>query len=237
MGYHNKVKDSLLEIVWNPIYLCEHSLRSKLKKIIINFKITSSDKWLDVGCGLRPYEGFFPEGTYIGVDVDSSGRDHTMKSPDHFYDGHTLPFPDNSFEGVISTQVLEHVPDPQGLLVEMYRVLKPGGRLIMSLPFIWQEHEQPYDYFRFTRYGVDSLLKQIGFEVNGILKDTGSIEMFAVMFNSYILHNLSPPIRGMGRLITLMICFPVQLIALILQRILPDNGDLYLNIVVWARKL
>ena len=80
-----------------------------------------------MGCGHRPYEDHFPQGCYTGVDVESSGRDYTMKIPDHLSDGLKLPFPDCTVDGVINTQVLEHVPDPSALLLEMFRVIKPGG--------------------------------------------------------------------------------------------------------------
>ena len=231
------IKSFAPEILWNPIYLCEYSLRIKVKKAIQAFGIVMSDKWLDVGCGLRPYESHFPLGCYVGVDVETSGRDHAMKLPDCYYNGRILPFPGNCFEGAISTQVLEHVPDPRGLLAEMHRVIKPGGGLIISLPFVWQEHEEPYDFFRFTGFGITDLLKQTGFEVDSIAKDTGAIETLAVTLNVYIVNNLIPPVRGLGHLVVLFVCFPIQLIALILQLVLPDQSRLYLNLVIRARKI
>lgn len=223
-------------IFFNPIWIVEHSLDIRIKSAIAANKFGRDDKWLDVGCGLRPYELSFPQGVYIGVDIEVSGRKSDMKAPDYYYDGSILPFPEGYFEGVICTQVLEHVPEPGLLLKEMYRVLKPGGRLIMSLPFVWQEHEPPYDFFRYTCFGATSLLKQAGFEVAELIKDTGTIETLAVLINSYIVHNLVPPIRGAGSLIVLAVCFPIQLVAQILQRIFPDNNRLYLNMVIRARK-
>lgn len=223
-------------ILLNPIWIVEHNLNYQIKTAIAAISFARDDKWLDVGCGLRPYESSFPQGVYIGVDIEVSGRNSELKAPDHYYDGRTLPFPDGSFEGVICTQVLEHVPDPGLLLAEMYRVLKPGGRLILSLPFVWQEHEVPYDFFRYTCFGTKSLLKQAGFEIGDLIKVTGTIETLAVLINSYIVHNLVPPIRGAGSLIVLTVCFPIQLVAQILQRMLPDNNRLYLNMVVRAKK-
>lgn len=224
-------------ILFNPVWISEQRLRSQIKSTIAPIVFSPAARWLDVGCGLRPYESYFPVGSYVGVDIEVSGRDPKLKAPDYYYDGRILPFPDGSFEGVISTQVLEHVPDPRSLLSEMHRVIKPGGSLIVSLPFVWQEHEEPYDFFRFTSFGLTELLKQTDFEVDSITKDTGAIETLAVALNVYIVHNLVPPIRGFGRSFALAICFPMQLIAIILQRVLPDRGQLYLNLVVRAKKV
>ncbi len=224
-------------ILFNPVWISEHNLRTQIESTIKLISIKPSATWLDVGCGLRPYESYFPVGSYVGVDIEVSGREPTLKAPDYYYDGRILPFPEDSFEGAISTQVLEHVPDPRGLLTEMHRVIKPGGELVISLPFVWQEHEEPYDFFRFTSFGIAELLKQTGFEVDAIIKDSGAIETLAVPLNVYIMRNLVPPIRGFGRLVALLVCFPIQLIALILQRVLPDQGQLYLNLVIRARKI
>ena len=232
--YSRCVKEGIL---FNPVWISEHKLRAWIKSAIESIVFSQSDKWLDVGCGLRPYEMYFPTGSYVGVDIEISGRDPNLKAPDYYYDGQILPFPDGSFEGVISTQVLEHVPDPRGLLAEMHRVIKPGGELVISLPFVWQEHEEPYDFFRFTRFGIAEMLKQTGFEIDSLVKDTGAIATLAVTLNAYVMHNLVPPIFGLGRLVALVICFPIQLAALILQSTLPDQGQLYLNLVVRARKI
>jgi len=223
-------------IIFNPIWLAEHGLNREIKSAIAGLRFGEADKWLDVGCGLRPYESCFPSGTYIGLDVEVSGRNASLKVADHYYDGRILPFPNDSLEGVICTQVLEHVPDPLFLLGEMYRVIKPGGRLLVSLPFVWQEHEEPYDFFRYTRFGISELLVQNGFKVDSIVKDTGSIETLASGLNAYISNNLVPPIRGVWVAFALGICFPIQIIALALQRVLPDKRKLYLNMIVQATK-
>ena len=80
------------------------------------------------------------------------------------------------------------------------------------------------------------MLKNNGFEIESIVKYTGAIEAIAVTLNVYIMSNLTPPTRGVGP-VALTICFPIQLMAIILQKILPDNGKLYLNLVVRAKKI
>jgi SAM-dependent methyltransferase len=230
------MKNSFLEIIWNPIALIEVTLCKELEKLIKGSIISDTDKWVDVGCGERPYEAFFPNKTYIGVDVETSGRDKHLKNPDYFYDGKILPFEENSIDGVLSTQVLEHVLSPEQYLKEIYRVLKPGGKLIISTPFVWQEHEIPYDFIRWTSFGIKHDLQNCGFQKIKNIKINKSIEASAMIFNMYILHNLKPPIRGFGRLLCFLVCFPIQFFALVLQRLLPDKGLFYINNITVAEK-
>ena len=105
-------------IVLNPIKISQLKLKKTLLSVIQETPLTAKSKCLDVGCGLRPYEGYFPPGSYIGVDIESSGRPRELKIPDFYYDGKTLPFNDHSYDCVLCTQVLEHVPDPRLMLSE-----------------------------------------------------------------------------------------------------------------------
>jgi SAM-dependent methyltransferase len=121
-----------------------------------------SGRLLDVGCGQRPYEKTYFAGAseYIGADylTDRSRPNIVCSALD-------LTVADQSFDTVVSTEVLEHVPDPLRALREMRRVLKPDGHLILSAPMFWPRHEVPYDYFRYPYDGFLYLLKESGFEV------------------------------------------------------------------------
>jgi len=79
-----------------------------------------------------------------------------------------IPVKAESYDLVFCSQTLEHVPDPQLLLSELYRVLKPGGKLWLSVPFFYAEHEIPYDYYRYTRYGIAYLFEKVGIQIESI---------------------------------------------------------------------
>ena len=229
-----KIKNFIPGMLFNPIYLCEKSLSTLIIKSIDESSIQNNEKWLDVGCGTRPYEIHFPKGTYFGVDVDHSGRDIKLKSPDFFYDGTILPFQNSIYDGVICTQVLEHVTDPKQIISEISRVLKPGGVLIVSIPFAWQEHEEPFDFFRYSSYGMGMMLREKGFNVTQCSKDLGAIESIAVLLNVYISNNLSS--KWVSYFVNFLICFPIQLIAKTIQLFCPDQKKFYLNLVIKAQK-
>jgi SAM-dependent methyltransferase len=117
---------------------------------------------LDVGCGRKPYEKTFFAGAekYVGMDYLTD-----RSTPDVVGSATNIPLGDASFDTVVCTEVLEHVPDPLKALREMYRVLKPGGYLILSTPMYWPRHEVPYDYFRYPYDGLLHLIKTSGLEL------------------------------------------------------------------------
>lgn len=119
---------------------------------------------LDFGCGGQPYRQVFqPYITrYIGADV-TAGTGVTLDVV--LTPGVPAPLPDASVDTILSTQVLEHVFDFQAYLADCSRLLRPGGRLIISAPMHWRHHEVPYDYWRFTKYGLRKSLEQAGFAI------------------------------------------------------------------------
>jgi SAM-dependent methyltransferase len=119
-------------------------------------------KLLDVGCGRKPYKDTYFSGaaSYTGVDYLTENS-----QPDIVASALDLPLEVQSFDTVVSTELLEHVPDPLRALREMHRVLRPGGYLILSTPMYWPRHEIPHDYFRYPYDGLLYLIKESEFEL------------------------------------------------------------------------
>lgn len=119
---------------------------------------------LDFGCGSKPFESLFLNATeYIGVDTLLSSHDHSSSKIDVFYDGSVLPFPDQSFDCVLVFDVLEHHPKFEQGLQEVCRVLKPDGKIVGTIPFMFPEHEVPGDFRRLTSFGLHQVLSETGF--------------------------------------------------------------------------
>lgn len=126
----------------------------------------ASGMLLDVGCGDKRFARYFAGRVdrYVALDYPTTFFG-SPRSVDVFGTALQLPFEDARFDTVVSFEVLEHVPDSRRMLAELRRVLKPGGVLILTTPFLWGEHCQPHDYFRFTVYGLRQLLADAGFEI------------------------------------------------------------------------
>ena len=121
---------------------------------------------VDVGCGLQPYRHFFLHTRYVGIDVEASGRKAEEKCADEYFDGIRIPLESESFDAVLCTEVLEHAVDPELLVAEIFRILRPGGHLCVTVPFMWGLHELPYDFRRFTSFGLAKLVSGCGFEID-----------------------------------------------------------------------
>jgi SAM-dependent methyltransferase len=148
-----------------------------LKEAIDNYGIGDI---LDIGCGNKPYLQYFTNqtGKYIGCDVVQS----SLGTVDVLCEATKIPLPNSEFDTVISTQVIEHVSEPQQMIHEAYRLLKPNGYLIISSNMYWPLHEEPYDFFRFTKHGFRHILETAGFEVVSILPNGGKWAVFGQVF-------------------------------------------------------
>jgi SAM-dependent methyltransferase len=119
---------------------------------------------LDIGCGAQPLRSLLPTGiTYIGIDIAESEQRFGYRTIDtRYFEGDHWPVDDASVDLAFATETLEHVDDPARFLSEAFRVLRPGGRLILTVPFSARWHFVPYDYWRFTPAGLDLLLRGAG---------------------------------------------------------------------------
>ena len=195
---------------------------------------------MDFGCGSKPYRSFFTVTEYIGVDFENEGHPHENEQIDVFYDGKNLPFENERFDSVLCSEVFEHIFNLDEILKEINRVMKKDGRLLITCPFVWNEHEVPYDYARYTKFALQSLLSQNGFEVVEYSKSGNFIIVICQLITLYFFNAF----KGIWKKIFLFRWFYKfafflipNVTGIILQKILPKNDTLYLNNVLVARKI
>src|SRR5215217_4654536 len=122
---------------------------------------------LDAGSGRAPYRDLFAHARYETADfVAIKGKKYAAQ--DYVCDLAAIPVEDGRFDHVLLTQVLEHIPEPPAVLAELHRVLRPGGTLWLTAPLFYAEHQKPYDFFRYTQFGLRHLLDTAGFEVREV---------------------------------------------------------------------
>jgi SAM-dependent methyltransferase len=152
----------------SPLYIHYYFLNRDIKDAISNY---AKGNFLDLGCGNKPYQSLYNPFTtsQLGCDVVQSDQN----SVDVVCPATDLKFNNDQFDTVLCTQVLEHVFEHDKLMSEAFRVLKPGGHLILTVPFAWELHEEPYDFFRYTKHALKQLFEQTGFEIDYIKPNGG----------------------------------------------------------------
>jgi len=156
-------------------FLTDKISRNKLDKLIA--PLASKGVVLEVGSYGKPdYGKYFPNRK--GIDIRPGPGVDIVASV------YELPFVDNSFDTVLCISVLEHLTEPSRAVVEMQRVLKPGGTIIISVPFLFPIHESPNDYWRFTKYGLQHLFVN-GWKIEKLIAETNEQEAFAVLLQRF----------------------------------------------------
>ncbi len=191
---------------------------------------------IDIGCGDKPYQDLFHNVIkYEGIEIETSV--HTTIKANYVYDGVTFPFKNESYDSIVLNEVIEHVFNPDVLRQEINRIMKLDGKMMITLPFVWDEHEQPYDYARYSSFGITHLLQKNGFNVEILEKSCPNFGVIFQLVNGYI-YKVTKKFPTMFRMLFILIlCFPVNILGLIFGFILPNNNDLYLdNILIVSKK-
>jgi SAM-dependent methyltransferase len=159
----------------------QKALPRPLRRYILHFEAAIEDavsafsrslpdetRVLDAGAGEGSYKDHFVQHRYVGLDLGIGDTAWNYSSLDVVADLQQIPFGAASFGGALSVVTLEHVREPACVLAEIARVLEPGGRLLLVVPHEWEEHQEPHDYYRYTRYGLRYLLERAGLAVDSI---------------------------------------------------------------------
>jgi SAM-dependent methyltransferase len=140
---------------------------------------------------------------YISTDL----RPNPAAPPTVVSDSLQLPFKHNTFDTVLCTQVLEHVRNPFSMMEEIGRILRPGGHVILTLPAAWPLHEEPYDFFRYTKYGLRELAGRAHLEPVSIVERGGGIMAFAQLMATILYDRLGKSV--LTRLPTKIVVAPL----------------------------
>ncbi len=151
---------------------------------------------LDAGAGDPEFQVRVPGGRYVSVDLGVGDKNWNYSKIDVIGNLEALPMLDDSFDCVICSQVLEHMSEPEQVLRELHRTLKPGGKILLSAPQEWYMHQIPYDFYRFTRYGLEHLFNKVGFQIESIESIGGYFRLLS--FNlCYLKYFIFPPIKSL----------------------------------------
>jgi len=148
--------------------------------------IHARGRLIDIGCGEKPYREIFAPHVAEHVGVDHAETLHSMEAVDLVGTAYAIPVDDGTFDTGLCTAVLEHLEEPEAAIRECFRVLRPGGVAIYTVPLFWHLHEEPRDFYRFTKYGLAYLFDKAGFEIVGIKPLSGFWVTWGEMLAYYV---------------------------------------------------
>jgi SAM-dependent methyltransferase len=150
---------------------------------------------LDLGCGYVPLYGVYSKYVESVTCVDWENTFHKNEFLDKVCDlNKPLPLEDKKFDTVILSDVLEHIFYPDKLLGEIHRIMRNNGYLIMNTPFLYNIHEEPYDYYRYTQYAYEQFAKQLGFEICSIIPLGSGLEVLTDMLCKFSMRFRGPSV-------------------------------------------
>ena len=166
----NVIYSALRNLIPGPLSRYVKHFEAVIESSVQEFSqsLQPNSRVLDAGAGEGQYKRYFTGHRYTGFDLAVGDQAWDYSALDARGDLEALPFADRTFDAALSIVTLEHVRHPQQVVAEMARVLRPGGQLLLVVPHQWEEHQQPHDYFRFTRYGLKMLVEESGLRITRI---------------------------------------------------------------------
>lgn len=215
----------------NPFYFARKGLFSHIRDLAPNIK----GKILDIGCGIKPYQDLCSSTEYVGLEIDTQ-ENRKRKAADFYYDGHRFPFEDGSFDAAVSSQVFEHVFNPEEFLREVHRVLKGNSPFLLTVPFVWDEHEPPFDFGRYSSFGIRHLLEKNGLNVLVQRKSVDDVRVIFQLINAYLYKKTVTRSSVLNVAFAIFLMAPFNIMGEILGQLAPKNPDLYLDNIILAQK-
>ena len=180
-GFVTSTPDGRLKVDWRRISPDSLLVTNRLVAEIAAMGSFAQGRLLDIGCGTKPYAPLFAGRVTEHVGIDMPNCPHEQRQTNAFASALDLPFVSQSFDAVLCTEVLEHVPEPWRAYEEIARVLRPGGRALITTPFLYRVHESPYDFYRYTEFAHRHLAARAGLEVEELRTRGGYLTAAADM--------------------------------------------------------
>lgn len=217
------------------LFLPDYFMAKELHRNMLELTPKLKGRLLDIGCGSKPYKSMcINVDEYLGIEID---YEYPLEKThaDYLYDGKVMPLDDKSFDSALSSEVLEHVFNPDIFLKEVNRVMKIDGLFLITNPFLFREHGQPFDYARYTSFGLEHILKKHGFEVVKKIKTGNGIEVVFQMMSNFLFRAFK--LKFPFIFIVFLLIFPINVIGLILSKILPRHNDMFLGNIFLVKKV
>ena len=192
---------------------------------------------LDFGCGRKPYEDLFHVNEYIGIDMEQTGHLHENSKIDVLYDGKKIPFSDESFDAVFCSEVFEHVFNLEEILDEIIRVLRKDGQMLITVPFCWPEHEVPFDFGRYSSFGLVHILEKKGLVIVDSRKSGNYARVLCQLRALYFHSLIKTRNRAFNYLASMMFIIPINILGLLFLPLMPKEKSLYFNNIILVKKI
>lgn len=235
-----------LNFILNPSFIEKKSILDSVEYIAKKYNnILKNKKLLDIGCGSKPYQNLFQTMhiTYEGIDFEkySTNLTYQLSKPDYYFNSNYMKsfrlrqFGKASYDIIVGFQILEHHAKPEVFFAEAARVLKKSGILIISFPFIWELHEEPYDYQRLTQYKIEQLCQENNLMIIEIIKRGNILSVTSQLINLSFLNTNLPKL--LKKLILVILLIPFQCIAYVFDLFhVNPNRKIFLGYTIVIKK-
>lgn len=206
--------------------------RKQLNRDITKYSHYLHGVCMDFGCGTQPYRRLLHVDKYIGVEIETDDKREGII----YYDGHKLPFADEKIDSIISSEVFEHIVNIEEVLAELYRVLRVGGVMLVTVPFAYPKHCWPFDYKRYTTQGIKNLMVNAGFECIECNATSGYWECIMQLKNVYWEETIKTR-TAIGFSIKKIFILLNNLNGILANKVMPASDKLYLDNILIVKKI
>lgn len=218
--------------VWQYNWLANAALVRAIERTVPHAR----GELLDMGCGRKPFARLFAGrvSRYWGTDLSVSPYLDGARL-DAFARAEAQPFRDGTFDTVVGFSMLTYLPEPLRMLEEAHRVLRPGGVLVLEFTQMVPLHDEPHDYFRFTRYGADWLLRQAGFEPMDVIPVGGIWARLGLSLIAGLNRINRGPTRVLTEIPVRLAYVGIQSVCALLDAVFPNPREVLAHVVVARR--